>query len=170
MGAVGAGLGYGATSGAAGLVGSALMGAGTLGAGLLAAGPLAAGLAGAGATYAGLRLHHALTAGGPSEAYNRKKHYGSTPTKADRKHFGATPAQVVDHGPPLVQRYYESARPVLNAIYPWAWKPGYEQSQEERRASGTDRSAMQLQAKAASHQQGAEMSQYSKQMKKYHDL
>ncbi|MBK9943314.1 MAG: RHS repeat-associated core domain-containing protein [Kouleothrix sp.] len=36
---------------------------------------------------------------GPTEPYNRKKHYGNTPTKADREAVGGSP----DHNPPLVK-------------------------------------------------------------------
>ena len=43
----------------------------------------------------------------PTESYNRLDHYGRTPTAADRQALGAQPGQVVDHEPPLVQRYYE---------------------------------------------------------------
>jgi len=43
----------------------------------------------------------------PTEAYNRAKHYGRTPTAADRKAIGAGSGEVADHNPPLVQRYYE---------------------------------------------------------------
>jgi YD repeat-containing protein len=42
--------------------------------------------------------------GGPSEPYNRRKHYGSTPTEGDREAIGG---ESVDHAPPLVKRFYD---------------------------------------------------------------
>ncbi len=93
----------------------------------------------------------------PLEPYDRTKHYGHTPSKADRTHFGAGPNDVVDHDPPLVQRYYQGAP---------GEKPGFQQSPAERKASGSNRSRMALQPRDESNKQGAEMSQFSVQQKK----
>lgn len=43
----------------------------------------------------------------PSEAYDRQKHYGRTPTAKDRKDLGAGSDEVVNHEPALVKRYYD---------------------------------------------------------------
>jgi hypothetical protein len=95
----------------------------------------------------------------PTEPYNRRKHYGSTPTKADRKAVGAGADQVADHNPPLAQRFYEGD-PATGE------KPGYLMTDAERKASGSDRSRMEPQPKADSNSQGGKMSKYSKQKKK----
>jgi len=95
----------------------------------------------------------------PTEAYDRLKHYGRTPSKADRKTLGAAAGEVVDHNPPLVKRYYEGDAACCE-------KPGMQMSAAERRASATDRSRMQPQPKAESNRQGAEMSRYSKEKKR----
>jgi hypothetical protein len=92
---------------------------------------------------------------GPSEAFNRKKHCGNTPTRADRAAVGGSP----DHDPPLVKRYYEGD-PAIGE------KPGYLQTPEERRASATDRNRMQRSTLPAQRKQGAEMSKYSRSKKK----
>jgi hypothetical protein len=99
----------------------------------------------------------------PTEAYNRRAHYGSTPTAADRAAVGAGTGQVADHEPPLVQRYYEGD-PAKGE------KPGYLMTPEERRASAGDRSRMAPQSATDSNAQGAEMSRYSREKKKEHDL
>ncbi len=99
----------------------------------------------------------------PTEAYNRLKHYGRTPTKADRTALGAQPGQVVDHDPPLVQRYYDGDPSVGE-------KPGYLMTPAERRASANDRSRMRLQPKTESNRQGRQMQEYSKQKKAEHGL
>jgi RHS repeat-associated protein len=100
---------------------------------------------------------------GPTEAYNRKLHYGNTPTKTDRTALGANANEVVDHNPPLVKRYYEGD-PASGE------KPGYQMTPPERQASANDRSRMQLQPKPDSNKQGAEMSRYSKQKKQENGL
>ena len=94
----------------------------------------------------------------PTEAYNRLKHYGRTPSKADRKALGAAADEVADHNPPLVKRYYEGDPACCE-------KPGMQTSAAERRASATDRSRMKPQPKTESNRQGAEMSRYSKEKK-----
>ena len=60
----------------------------------------------------------------PTEPYNRRKHYGNTPTKKDRQVVGGSP----DHDPPLVKRYYEGDPSTGE-------KPGYQMTASERRAS-----------------------------------
>ena len=99
----------------------------------------------------------------PVEAYNRRKHYGSTPTKEDREAVGVSAGEVADHDPPLVKRYYEGdpAR---------AEKPGFQMTDAERRASAKDRSRMKPQPRKESDKQGAEMSRYSREKKKEHGL
>lgn len=99
----------------------------------------------------------------PTQAYNRKALYGRTPTQADRRALGAGPDQVVDHNPPLVKRYYEGD-PATGE------KPGYQMTQQERRASATDRSRMQLQPKADSNKQGGEMKAYAQEQKQKNGL
>jgi hypothetical protein len=96
---------------------------------------------------------------GPAEPYDRVKHYGHTPTAADRNYFAAQAASmglsdwVVDHRPPLVQRYY-----VLDARY---GKPGYEMSPTDRRTSASDRRRMAPQDRSQSDVQGGTMSAQS---------
>jgi len=97
---------------------------------------------------------------GPTEPYNRRKHYGNTPTKADRKAIGG---EEVDHDPPLVQRYYEGD-PAKGE------PPGYLQTGGERKASASDRDRMRPGTEAEQRRQGGEMSQYSKEKKKEHGL
>jgi len=95
----------------------------------------------------------------PEERYNRYKHYGKTPTAADRKAIGAGPGQVADHDPPLVQRYYEGD-PNRGE-----W-PGFTMSQEQRVASGADRSRMFPQPVKESQKQGGTMRAFSQKMRK----
>jgi len=99
----------------------------------------------------------------PAEAYNRRKHYGSSPTQADRKAVGAGEGQVADHTPPLVKRYYEGD-PATGE------KPGFLMTDAERRASAQDRMRMSPQPRSESDKQGGIMSQYSKEKKKEHGL
>jgi RHS repeat-associated protein len=94
----------------------------------------------------------------PSEPYNRLKHYRKTPTAADRQALGAGKGEVVDHDPPLVQRYYEGDASIGE-------KPGYQMSDAERRASGADRSRMKLQPKDESNAQGGKMAKYSREQR-----
>jgi hypothetical protein len=124
------------------------------------------GLAAGGARMAGKEVLEEVTGipvGGlpssPTEVYNRLKHYGRTPSKADRKALGAGADEVVDHDPPLVKRYYDGDPSCCE-------KPGMQMSLAERRASATDRSRMKPQPKTESNRQGAEMSRYSKEKKK----
>jgi hypothetical protein len=93
------------------------------------------------------------------EPYNRRKHYGNTPSRADRAAFGVDSDQVVDHDPPLVKRYYEG-----DAAH--GERPGMEMTDEERRASGGDRTRMGPQPRSDSDRQGQQMSVYSRQRKK----
>ena len=99
----------------------------------------------------------------PSRAYNRRADYGRTPTPADRRAIGVGPGQVADHNPPLVKRFYEGDPSIGE-------KPGYQMTSAERRASAADRNRMLPQPRAASDAQGAEMSRYSKEMKKFFGL
>ena len=78
-------------------------------------------------------------------------------------HENAQPGDVVDHDPPLVQRYYEGD-PATGE------KPGYLQTEEERKASAADRSRMKLQSQKDSNKQGGQMSNYSKQQKEKYQL
>ncbi|MBI5154904.1 RHS repeat-associated core domain-containing protein [Candidatus Poribacteria bacterium] len=94
----------------------------------------------------------------PPAPYNRREHYGRTPKRSDRNALGAGTDQVVDHSPPLVQRYYEGD-PLKGE------PPGYLMTPQERQDSANDRSRMQLQSKEESNRQGAEMSRYSQKMR-----
>ena len=95
----------------------------------------------------------------PTEPYNRKKHYGNTPTSGDRKAIGGSP----DHDPPLVVRYYEGDPNTGE-------KPGYLMTQSERLKSAKDRSRMKPSTRAAQNAQGGKLSKYSKDMKKKYGL
>ena len=108
-------------------------------------------------------LERPTAATGPSEPYNRVKHYGRTPTAADRKALGAGPGQVVDHDPALVKRYYEGD-PAIGE------KPGWQMTPEERAASASDRSRMTTQSQAESNVQGGKMRAYSMEQKKANGL
>jgi len=94
---------------------------------------------------------------GPKEPYNRKKHYGNTPTAADRTAVGGSP----DHQPPLVQRYYEGD-PAIGE------PPGHTMTPAQRKASGADRNRMGRSNAGAQRSQGADMSRYSREQKKKH--
>jgi len=95
----------------------------------------------------------------PTEAYNRKKHYGNTPSTSDRQTIGGSP----DHEPPLVQRYYEGDP---NTGEP----PGYLQTPDERRSSANDRTRMKPSTVEQQRKQGGAMSVYSKEQKKIYGL
>ena len=95
----------------------------------------------------------------PTEPYNRRKHYGNTPTKKDRQVVGGSP----DHDPPLVKRYYEGDPSTGE-------KPGYQMTASERRASAQDRSRMKPATRLVQNSQGGRMSHYSKEMKKKYGL
>jgi RHS repeat-associated protein len=95
----------------------------------------------------------------PSEAYDRLKHYGRTPTKADRRVLGAQADEVLDHDPPLVKRYYEGDPSCCEP-------PGYQMTAAERRGSASDRGRMNRQPKTESNRQGGEMSRYSQEKKR----
>jgi hypothetical protein len=95
----------------------------------------------------------------PTEAYSRKKHYGNTPTEADRKAIGGSP----DHDPPLVKRYYEGD-PAIGE------KPGYLQTEAERKASAADRTRMNPSTGGQQKSQGGDMARYSKEQKKKYGL
>ena len=91
----------------------------------------------------------------PVEPYNRRKHYGSTPTASDRRAIGGSP----DHNPPLVKRYYEGDPAIGEPA-------GHKQTPAERRQGARDRSRMLRSTLPAQRKQGAEMSRYSKQQKR----
>ena len=95
----------------------------------------------------------------PTEPYNRRKHYGNTPTKKDRQVVGGSP----DHDPPLVKRYYEGDPSTGE-------KPGYQMTASERRASAQDRSRMKPATRLEQNSQGGRTSHYSKEMKKKYGL
>ena len=95
----------------------------------------------------------------PTEPYNRRKHYGNTPTKKDRQVVGGSP----DHDPPLVKRYYEGDPSTGE-------KPGYQMTASERRASAQYRSRMKPATRLEQNSQGGRMSHYSKEMKKKYGL
>jgi len=97
----------------------------------------------------------------PTEAYNRRLHYGRTPTRADRKFFNAGKNQVVDHTTELVKHYYEGAEGSM---------PGHTMTSLERKAFASDRSKMQLQTATESNSQGGKASAYSKSQKKKYGL
>jgi hypothetical protein len=99
---------------------------------------------------------------GPKEPYKRGKHYGKTPTAADRKALGAKSDEVLDHTTPLVRHYYEG-----DGV---GGKPGHQMTEAERKAFAKDRSKMQRQKKSESTKQGAEMSRYSREQKKKNNL
>ena len=99
----------------------------------------------------------------PLEAYNRRKHYGRTPTAADRRALGAGQREVVDHYPSLVDRYYE-ADPSIDE------PPGYMMTPDERKKSAKDRSRMARQSREDSDAQGAEKARYSKNQKRKYEL
>jgi hypothetical protein len=96
----------------------------------------------------------------PIEAYNRKKHYGNTPTSTDRRIIGG---ESVDHDPPLVKRYYEGNPNVGE-------KPGYLQTADERKMSARDRARMNPSTKEEQNRQGAQMTKYAKEMKRKYGL
>ncbi|HEV3315945.1 MAG TPA: RHS repeat-associated core domain-containing protein, partial [Candidatus Angelobacter sp.] len=96
----------------------------------------------------------------PSEPYNRDRHYGKTPTKADRAAVGGESA---DHDPPLVKRYYQGDPARGEA-------PGHTQTDAQRRTSANDRTRMQPSTRNDQNKQGGQMSHYSKQKKKEHGL
>ena len=95
----------------------------------------------------------------PSEPYNRIKHYGRTPTQADRNAIGVGKGQVADHDPPLVVRFY-NGDPSIGE------KPGFQMTLPERRASAGDRSRMNIQSAADSNRQGGLLSHWSRAMKR----
>ena len=95
----------------------------------------------------------------PIEPYNRRKHYGNTPTAQDRKKIGGSP----DHDPPLVKRYYEGDPSIGE-------KPGYLMTPDERKASAQDRTRMKPSTKEEQNKQGGEMALYSREMKKKYGL
>ena len=92
----------------------------------------------------------------PKEAYNRRKHYGNTPTQADRKALGAGKGEEVNHMRQLVKHYYEDG--------------GHAMTSAQRKAFATDRANMEVISQRANRADGGRLSQYSKNMKKKYDL
>jgi RHS repeat-associated protein len=92
------------------------------------------------------------------EVYNRRLHYPSSPTAADRRALGAGPGEVVNHEPPLVKRYYEGDPSRGEGA-------GSRMTAAERRESAADRSRMNLQSRRDSCAQGADCSRYSRRKK-----
>ena len=91
---------------------------------------------------------------GPIEPYDREKHFGHTPTEADRRFFGASP----DHYPALMERYY--------GIDPSTGRPGYAMTPEERKASAKDRRMMNPLTPGDQNAQGGRLSGSSKKVLK----
>lgn len=94
----------------------------------------------------------------PTEAYNRSKHYGKTPTTADRNALGATSGTDVDHTTPLVQHYYEGDGQ--------GGKPGFLMTPAERKAFGSNRNNMSVKSQGTNRSDGGKLTQYSKNQKK----
>lgn len=99
----------------------------------------------------------------PTEAYDRRKHYGNTPKKSDRKALDTKPGEVVDHEPKLVKRYYEGDPSTGE-------KAGHQMTPEERKASANDRTRMKNQDRSDSNSQGGKAKKHSMDQKKKHDL
>ncbi len=95
----------------------------------------------------------------PTEAYNRAKHYGKTPTAAQRRSAGAKADEVLDHNPALMLRYYEGDPAVGE-------KPGYLMTSAERRASASDMTRMQKQPRKESDIQGGVLAKRSREIRK----
>jgi hypothetical protein len=93
---------------------------------------------------------------GLQERYNRALHYPESPTRADRRALGAGPGEVVDHVPPLVQRYYDGD-PAIGE------PPGRLMTPQERAASAADRTRMRVQTEVESNRQGQEMARWAEQ-------
>lgn len=98
-------------------------------------------------------------ANGPNRDYNRVGEYGHTPTKADRKALGAGDGEVVDHVPPLNQRWFEGDPSIGEP-------PGYTMTPAQRRASANDRSRMRVQSRAESDAQGGRESHLARERAK----
>jgi len=99
----------------------------------------------------------------PPEAYDRQKHYGNTPTRADREKLGIAdnPNMVADHNPPLVKRYYEGDPN-------FGGKRGWELTDEQRKESA--KLGLKPQPIDESRAQGGKMSAYAKEKKQAHGL
>jgi hypothetical protein len=95
----------------------------------------------------------------PVAPYNREMHYGKTPTTADRKALGAGPGEVVDHDPPLGERYYLGDKELGE-------KPGMIMTPEERAASANDRTRMRIQPADESNRQGGEERDWMRTLRK----
>ncbi|CAN5525170.1 hypothetical protein BH10BAC2_BH10BAC2_25180 [soil metagenome] len=93
----------------------------------------------------------------PAEPYNRQKHYGKTPTAADRKALGASSTDDIDHQVSLVKHYYEGDGK--------GGEPGYSMTSTERKTFAKDRSNMAVVQASTNRSDGGKLSQYSKEMK-----
>lgn len=89
---------------------------------------------------------------GPDEAYNRVKHYGNTPTSAQRRAAGE--GYEFDHDPPLVQHYYEGAGGL----------PGYNLTPAERYAYAASTASGHSALPSVQRAQGA-LAHYARAMK-----
>lgn len=92
----------------------------------------------------------------PREPYDRVKHYGNTPTAAQKR---AVPKGMeFDHDPMLVQHYYEG--PGGGGL------PGFNLTPAERKAYAASLSSGKPSAPKPQRRQGGDASVYSKQMKR----
>lgn len=79
-----------------------------------------------GELYAGTWVHNDCPPDGPAEPFNRLKHYGRTPTTAQKN--SVPEGMLFDHDPPLAKHYYEGDGK--------GGVPGYKMTQAEREAYG----------------------------------
>ena len=93
--------------------------------------------------------------------YNRIAHYGRTPSRAQRRLRGVGPNEVLDHNPPLGQRFL-FGDPAINE------PPGYMMTPKERAASASDMNRMEPQPRFESNIQGGQMRAQMQQW--YRDL
>jgi RHS repeat-associated protein len=96
----------------------------------------------------------------PDEAYNRRVHYGDTPTPEQR---ASVPAGMeFDHDPVLVRHYYDG--PGDGSL------PGFNLTEAERKASAADPNSGKAATPAEQRRQGAEAARYSKEQKRKYGL
>ncbi|NDV78467.1 RHS repeat domain-containing protein [Dysgonomonas sp. 511] len=91
----------------------------------------------------------------PTEPYNRQKHYGNTPTAAQKSSVPA--GMEFDHDPMLVKHYYEGVDGSL---------PGYNMTNAERRKFAQDINNGKAATPKEQRRQGAKAAAYSKKKKK----
>ncbi len=92
----------------------------------------------------------------PKEAYNRRRHYGNTPTAADRKYFNASSVQDVNHKTPLVKHYYEQG--------------GHAMTAAQRKQFARDRRNMEAISIRQNRAEGGRLATYSRAIKKKYGL